>query len=234
VKAILRRLANVSEPGSLSNRLRRERFQLFEELLAGHGGTVRVLDVGGEENYWEQMGLVDDPRISLTILNLDAPPARHGNVRTVAGDATALTFADGEFDVVFSNSVIEHVGDHTAQRRMADEIRRVGRSYYLQTPNRYFPVEPHFLFPFFAVLPRAVRTWLVRHFDLGWRTRQPDARAARALVDSVRLVTRSEIRMLFPDGELTPERFAGCTKSFIVRRAAPAPSAHAAGEADAA
>jgi len=220
LKALLRRLANVSDAGSLSNRLRRERFRLFEEILAAHPAPVRILDVGGEENYWEQMGLVDDDRISLTILNLDAPPARHAGVRTVAGDATAIDYADGEFDVVFSNSVIEHVGGEVAQRRMADEIRRVGRSYYVQTPNRTFPVEPHFLFPFFALLPEAVRVWLVRHLSLGWRSKEPDPVRARALVRSVRLVTAGEVQMLFPDGRVDRERFWGLTKSFVVRRTA--------------
>jgi hypothetical protein len=226
VKAILRRLANVSDAGSLSNRLRRERFRLFEELVAAHPAPVRILDVGGEENFWEQMGLVDGRAVALTILNLDAPPARHPGVRTVAGDATALAYADGEFDVVFSNSVIEHVGDEVAQRRMADEIRRVGRSYFVQTPNRTFPVEPHFLFPGFALLPVAVRVWLVRHFSLGWRSKEPDPARALALVRSVRLVSAGEIQMLVPDGRVERERFGGFTKSFVVRRvAAPAASA---------
>ncbi|HWS70973.1 MAG TPA: class I SAM-dependent methyltransferase, partial [Thermoanaerobaculia bacterium] len=67
-----------------------------------------------------------------------------------------------------SNSVLEHVADMPA---MAREIRRVGRRWYVQTPNRWFPVEPHFLVPFFQFLPIATRAWLLTRFDLGWLTR---------------------------------------------------------------
>jgi 2-polyprenyl-3-methyl-5-hydroxy-6-metoxy-1,4-benzoquinol methylase len=76
-------------------------------------------------------------------------------------------FRDHQFDVVYSNSVIEHVGDLDDMRRMAQEIQRVGKRYFLQTPNRYFPIEPHFVFPFFQFLPRPVQISLVQKFRLG-------------------------------------------------------------------
>ena len=70
------------------------------------------------------------------------------------GDAVDMPgISDGAFDVVFSNSVIEHVETYENQRRMAAEIRRVGRRYFVQTPNRHFPLEPHFLVPGFQLLP---------------------------------------------------------------------------------
>lgn len=39
------------------------------------------------------------------------------------------------------------VGKERDQERMAAEILRVGRHCYVQTPNKNFPVEPHFIFP---------------------------------------------------------------------------------------
>jgi hypothetical protein len=83
-------------------------------------------------------------------------------------------YRDKEFDIAFSNSVIEHVGNDLRIRQMADEVRRVGRNY-LQTPNYYFPLEPHFFFPFFhralshrglIRFVRFVRTFLQRPLDV--------------------------------------------------------------------
>jgi hypothetical protein len=135
---------------------------------------------------------------------------------SVAGDARAMPeFADAEFDVVFSNSVIEHVGGLEDQRRMAEEIQRVGRRFFVQTPNRRFPIEPHTVFPLFQFLPLAARVSLVRRFQLGWIPRTPDARAARGRICSIRLLTRAEFGELFPGATIHRERVCGLTKSFV-------------------
>jgi hypothetical protein len=125
-------------------------------------------------------------------------------------------FGDKQFDVVFSNSVIEHVGDFADQRRMADEVQRVGRRYYVQTPNRYFPMEPHFLFPLFGVLPIPVRAFLLRHLSLGWYTKIGDRAESFRVARSIRLLTRRELLSLFPGAQLVRERVAGLTKSYTV------------------
>ena len=142
---------------------------------------------------------------------------RHPQIRSVAGTAIDMSeFAENQFDVVFSNSVIEHVGGIAEQRRMADEVRRVGRRYSVQTPNRYFPIEPHFFFPFFGVMPIAMRAFLLRHFALGWGERVRDREESRRVAQSARLLTRRELLAMFPDGQLARERVAGLTKSFSV------------------
>jgi SAM-dependent methyltransferase len=79
--------------------------------------------------------------------------ARYPNVAYVQGDALALPFEDGSFDVVFSNAVIEHVGGRERQRRFVSEALRVGRSAFVTTPNRRFPVEVHTRLPFVHWLP---------------------------------------------------------------------------------
>ena len=94
--------------------------------------------------------------------------AREQGLDTSHDGADWLLERADEFDIVFSNSVIEHLGDIEGQRRMAKEIRRVGKYYYLQTPNRNFPVEPHFQFPFFQFLPKWLRTAIVRRWSIGW------------------------------------------------------------------
>jgi hypothetical protein len=112
--------------------------------------------------------------------------------------------------------VLEHLPTPELQARMAAEVRRVGRRVYLQTPNRYFPLEPHFLFPFFGILPIGVRAFLLQRFDLGWHKRVPDRAAALEDVRSIRLLTGSEMRRLFPGARFENERFLAVTKSFIV------------------
>lgn len=99
---------------------------------------------------------------------------------------------------------------------MAREVKRVGARYFLQTPNRHFPIEPHFLFPYFQFLPVPARVWLLQHFRLGWRSRIRDAGKARASVESVRLLSKAELIALFPDASLFEEKMVGLTKSFVV------------------
>lgn len=88
-------------------------------------------------------------------------------IKSVVGDAARLDYPHDAFDVVFSNSVIEHLGGVDAQRAMAREVQRVASLYYVQTPNRYFPIEPHFLFPCAQFLPRSARIWIASQWKFG-------------------------------------------------------------------
>src|ERR1044071_2026324 len=136
--------ADNRHPRSLASRMRAERYRRLRSLLDGLAKPVSILDVGGTTNVWETMGLAGHPDVQITLLNLELQPVSYSNMRSVAGDGRDMSeFRDGEFDVVYSNSVIEHVGDAAQMTRMASEIRRVGKCYFVQTPNRYFPIEPH-------------------------------------------------------------------------------------------
>lgn len=218
---MLRNAADVTRTTSLAHRLRSNRFQLFRSLMREVRRPARILDVGGTANFWKGMGFHDED-VDIVLLNTEAPSeadrARAGADRFtfVEGDARSMTdFADDEFDVVFSNSVIEHVGELDDQRSMADEVRRVGRRYFVQTPNRYFPIEPHFLVPGFQFLPVEARARMLTRFDLGWIRRVPDLDAARARVRGIRLMTRRELARLFPRARLHTERVLGLPKSFV-------------------
>ena len=107
---------------------------------------------------------------------------------------------------------------------MAREIRRVGRRFFVQTPNRHFPVEPHFVFPLFQFLPLTLRVQLLRRFSLGWVPRMPDPAKARAFVRSIRLLTGDELTGLFPGAAIHRERVCGLTKSFVVHGGFDAPA----------
>jgi hypothetical protein len=216
MRRLLRKLADNRAGDSLATSLRRKRFEIFHQIIGSLPRPVRILDVGGTERFWEMMDFVGVDGVEIVVLNLEPTDVRHRGMSAIAGDARDLAgLRDREFDVVFSNSVIEHVGDYRDQQRMAAEVQRVGRRYFVQTPNRYFPIEPHFLFPGFQFLPIPARTELLRRFDLGWHRRTPDPEEARRTVSAIRLLTEREMRTLFPRAHLYSEKVFGLTKSFI-------------------
>lgn len=214
-------LADNRDPRSLASRLRRQRMAWFADLLTAVPAPVRVLDVGGTVAFWRSTAADWLPRCQVTLLNLRPEAAEElPGVTSVAGDARHMPqFADSSFDLCFSNSVIEHVGTLFDQQAMAQEIRRVSRGYFVQTPYRHFPIEPHFLVPFWQYLPPGVRTALFRRFRLGWMGRQPDPFLARAEVEQVRLLNRREMQCLFPEATLLAERVGPLVKSLVARKA---------------
>ena len=212
---LFKAFADNRDPASLSSRLRRKRLAFFLSLAARLDKPATILDIGGTEDFWRAT-IVDTERgIQVTLLNLSEQSLSSPNFTSVKGDARGLQFPDASFDIVFSNSVIEHVGDFEDQRKMAEEVRRVGKRYFVQTPNLYFPIEPHFLFPFFQFMPLVTRAWLLRRFKLGWFDREPDPKRAQAIVESVRLLSKKEMLALFPSSCLFEEKFFGLTKSFV-------------------
>jgi SAM-dependent methyltransferase len=209
---LVRDLADNNRPNSKASQFRRKRSRFFRRLLANLPRPIRLLDVGGTEQFWTQTGFSADDDLEITLLNLE--PRQAGHCRQVIGDARDMSyFADQRFDVVFSNSVIEHVGTWTDQLNMAREIHRVGKRYYVQTPNRYFPIEPHFLFPLFQFLPGFVRASLHASFTLGWMDRAPSRGEARKAVESIRLLSTDQMKRLFPEAAIYSEQYFGLTKS---------------------
>lgn len=210
-------LVDNRRPGSVASRLRRKRFVIVRSIIDMLDRPAGVLDVGRTREFWETMGYLPPEGVAITILNLMAPPPVNPNSTTVAGDARDLgLYKNNEFDLVVSNSVIEHVGDYSDQRRMAQEIMRVGKRFIVQTPNRLFPLEPHFLVPFFSQLPRWFKLFLLTRFSLSWYRRFPDSMSAGAKIDSIRLLSKKELKNLFDGAKLYHERLFAFTKSFVV------------------
>lgn len=196
--------------------MRASRFRFFRSLLATVPRPLTVLDVGGTQAFWQKAGCLDEEGIHITLVNLKQEEVTHAHLASLAGDATDLScFEAREFDIVFSNSVIEHVGSYDAQAQMATEMRRVGHRYFVQTPNRYFPLEPHFLVPGFQFFPTTVQVHMVRRFNLGWYKKIPDRDEALDLIQHHRLLGKQEFMKLFPEAQCYEERVLGLTKSFI-------------------
>jgi hypothetical protein len=184
---------------------------------------MRVLDLGGEPHTWRRPGAVR-PR-EVVLLNLESQVERQirevGDdtwIKVVAGDACSppSEIASDAFDLVFSNSVIEHVGDHARRQEFARWTRQLGAHYWVQTPNRYFPVEPHWVFPGFQFLPDSAAAHVMRRWPIG-NFAGPEWSQQDALrhVRSTELLTRAQMRGYFPDGELLSERWGGLIKSVI-------------------
>ena len=211
------KIADNTDKKSLSTQFRLKRFQFFLNHIKHLPRPLHILDIGGTEAYWEMMGF-NDPQVHITLLNLYVQPISDTKrFSSIAGDATQLTdFADQSVDLIYSNSVIEHLFTWEAQQKMADEIKRVGKSYFVQTPYRYFPIEPHWVFPFFQFLPRSIRIELTHRFALGHIPRIPNREQAANQVDEVRLMTIAELRKLFPSGFLYKEFFMGIIKSIVM------------------
>jgi SAM-dependent methyltransferase len=175
-----------------------------------------ILDVGGAPETWDLL----EHRPHVTLLNTPRTKGELAAAKSwVAGDGRMLPFRDRSFDIVFSNSVIEHVGDAQSQRRFAAEVLRVGRAFWVQTPNRRFPVEQHLLTPFIHWLPMRLQRALVPRATL-WAMLvrpSPDRREfyLRHYLNEVRLLTAGELRALFPGARIIRERFLGWTKSLV-------------------
>lgn len=222
---IITHFADNNNANSFATMLRRRRFQFFCSLLKLVNRPFRILDVGGTELFWQQMEFADQEGVEIVILNHQPDELEdfesEGGGKTsfvkCVGDARRMPeFDENEFDVVFSNSVLEHVGSREDQQSMFDEVVRVGKRYFVQTPNYYFPIEPHFHVPGFQFFPVCLRRELLCRFNLGWTRKVPDKSSAEAVVRSVTLLKKHELQALCPTGHLYVERVWGLPKSFIL------------------
>lgn len=187
----------IAEPFSQRARARR-----LEQLLRAARITrdTRIVDIGcGGSGL---IGLA--PELNIVGVDLEDRPEYPG--RLIRADAAdGLPFDENEFDLAYSNSVIEHVPPDRREA-FARELRRVARGWYVQTPAISFPVEPHSLLPFAHWLPERVRR---RYWEFG----------AGSDPDEIRLLRRGELERLF--GPALRERFGPFTKSWIALRLPP-------------
>jgi hypothetical protein len=216
--------------GALSASFRERRNRLLARRLGDlarkvelrDGRRLRVIDIGGAAGFWRTLK-ADDVPADVTLVNVEPEPvaeARHGQMEfaAAAGDARDLkAWSDGAFDLVISNSVLEHVGQWGDIERAAREMRRLAAHGWVQTPAFGFPVEPHFALPFVHWLPVPLRAAVLPHLPhQGYEhLRFGSLGDARRAVEEINLLTGRELAYLFPDAELLRERMLGLTKSFI-------------------
>lgn len=179
---------------------------------------MHVVDIGGRVDTWLRAPV--RPR-HVTVLGFEPEGAdRIGWIDAHYADACDLPAAlrGLRADLVYSNSVLEHVGGPERRRRFSETVEALGDSHWIQTPYRYFPIEPHWLFPGFQFLPRPAQVAVGRRWKLV-HTLNPDRRAVLDSVLEVDLVGITEMRHLFPESVVQRERVLGLTKSIIAVRA---------------
>lgn len=205
--------------GLISPLFRQKRLAQFEQYIHPSPHHT-MLDVGGTTAMWEQSEL---HVAQIHVLNLFPRWLQRQKPTLVpllplVGDALTLPATNEEYDIVFSNSVIEHVGTWENQLQFAAEVRRTGKRLWIQTPAREFFIEPHYLTPFIHWFPKSVQRHLLRYFSVwGWFNR-PTPKAVADMVDEIRLLSHAEMKVLFPDCDILEEKLWGMTKSYIAMR----------------
>ena len=190
-------------------RFRKKRMAAFYERFAVDGNTA-VLDIGGGGAFnWTMV----PERPKLTILDVYVHPNHVAWATNVVGDGCKMEFGSAAFDIVFSNSVIEHVGGKERQKQFAAECVRCGRGYFVQTPNKWFPLDTHTLLPFAHWLPQR---WFRKFLRFAPRfvffKSDPGDMAD---FSNMRLLSKRDMQELFPGAEIIEEKFCGITKSLI-------------------
>lgn len=201
----------------LEQNARRSRFEILTQLLSSLPRPIRILDVGGSFGFWQILDYTRIGEIHVTLLNRFAQNSLPPNFSSEVGDARFLqAYTPQDFDVVISNSVIGHVGCFEDQATMANEIKRIGKRYFVQTPNQHFPVDWRTLVPFFHYLPLKAQALFLSALPIAPFERLKSYSTALQWAGAVRNLTRREIRRLFPEGTLVEEKRLGLTKSFMV------------------
>lgn len=223
---LIHALQDHDNPNSLVSRFRRARSRrvvALIEAIHAEKGAVRIIDLGGEAEYWRLFDpdMLRAKGVHVTLVN----PFGTGQVwdealfTAVEGDACHLPqYADDSFDLVHSNSVIEHVGDWLRMEAFAAECRRLAPRYYVQTPYFWFPVEPHFSALFFHWRSEQSRARALMRRPHGFSEKAADVGAAMRDVQHARLLDKTQFRFLYPDAAHHDEKVGPLTKSVIAVR----------------
>ena len=209
-------LAEGSRKGSFAQRARDKRAKKLFDTFPGLG-DMNVLDLGGTPQFWGAFPVMP---AQVTLVNLIPVLAPVDWIKTVTGDACSPpeSIRNARFDLVVSNSVIEHVGGHVQRQRFAEVVERGADRHWIQTPYRYFPIEPHWLFPCMQFLPLRIRAAITQHWPLS-PGRARDLRDAVGNAASVELLSITEMRSYFPESAIWYEWFELLVKSLTAIRA---------------
>lgn len=166
--------------------------------------------------FWELARSEGFPLPQVTVLNVRPKPERLiPEVKWILGDARNTGLEGFSFDIVFSNSLVEHLKNWDSQVQFANEVKRLAPNYFVQTPNKWFFVEPHFVTPFVHWMPMFVRRLLGPRATLwGW-TSGVSREEYQARLREIRLLGTDEMHALFSEARLVDERWMGMSKSIV-------------------
>lgn len=202
--------------GTIGKYFRKKRMAKFSSLFDLNNETT-ILDVGGSPSIWRL--LEKSPRVD--ILNIDEVYNDEGfgqNMSFIIGDGRDLKFGDRHYDIVYSNSVIEHLGTYEDQQAFARELKRVGKGLFVQTPAKEFFLEPHYLTPFVHWFPIRIQRKLLKNFTFWGILMRPTDEDVERSLSELRLLNKREFYELFHDCQIIHEKFLFFTKSYIAYR----------------
>ena len=227
---IMKKYTDLTDPNSFRSKIRRKRLkhliQFISDIIERENlTTIRICDLGGTYRYWFLFPFNKFEKVTfeITIVNLDsiiedektkyAAQLDYSNLsfKTEVGNACDLPqYETDRFDLTTSNSVVEHVGGWYNIKMFASESQRVSKYHFIQTPNYWFPVEPHYVLPLIHFLPRPIHTRLLmlikgRPFD-----------KATSNFENNRMLTKSEFKYVYPNSALIKEKFLLLNKSFTL------------------
>jgi Methyltransferase domain len=197
----------------LHRKSREQKHRLFLQVLRPTAET-RILNVGASgtsiglpeqlESFYEHRSQITGGGISFA----DVQDYRNSfpGVQAVVFDGCALPFADRSFDIVYSNAVLEHLPCYELVQRFAAEVQRVGKGWFITTPNFWYPFDPHYHLPFVQFLPQATQRRLA-------------IRLGKTPYDHLHLLTAKQLRKLFPAGEVMGCRVTFYSETLIAYRA---------------
>ena len=196
-------------------RKRRHRSQWFMD-VTNIQRDMSIIDLGGSPMIWEH---VSTP-LNITLVNVHyeendrfhAERIRQHKFQFIQGDACNVGLPSNSFDLVFSNSVIEHVGDDKKRAAFAGEVRRLAGKYWVQTPAKYFPIEAHTGMPFWWYYPENLRRALKRK----WSATLPEW---TEMIEGTTVVEKRELQRILPESTILTERALGIAKSYIAYKA---------------
>jgi len=191
-----------------SKNRRRLRRKLFNRLIQISPGW-KILDIGCGENFRSPWFENFPNIVGIDIRRLD--PSGKPYQKFVCGNACELPFANYSFDLVYSNSLIEHLPTRDHQRQFASEVGRVGRYYWVQTPDIGFRVDLHYHLPFFQHIPEKWQPSLADRITRGWNI--SDYR-----FETVLGLNGDRLLALFEGAALFRQRFLGLSQSIVVAR----------------
>lgn len=216
--SLIKLFVDHTKEDSFVNKIRKKRFasqQAVIESLLIDKAAIKILDIGGEIGFWKHVGW-ENEKCTIYLLNLDSVPTltpTPGFIQ-ITGNALSLPFKLGDFDLIFSNSVIEHVGSYSNQKIFANEVRRVCDKYIIQTPSIWFPLEPHSLIPLFQCIPHSIRAVLIMLFNINYFPKQKTYKAALATSKSTIMFGKKRYQALFPEATIHVEKLFGIPKSY--------------------
>lgn len=203
------------------------RSALLRQRLGGIKRPVRVVDLGGTRGMWDRWGFSASDGLLITLANnheydrvgRDEKVEDAGYFMRENVDIRSLDPSYYErFDLVFSNSMLEHLYDRKHQQLVARSIVACGKPYFIQVPNRNSIVDPHFphpLVPFFGAWPRSLQARALCLSGLRGGKRMPSVESALKRLENYVPLARSDLTDLFPNARIYTERLAGIPMSLV-------------------